>query len=55
MHHEFHIDFLNILVGIHNDNHHYLSCKCLDSCKVEKHKDHLIKAKRNKTCSKKEL
>jgi hypothetical protein len=28
-------------VGIHNDNHHYLSCNCLDSCKVEKHKDHL--------------
>jgi hypothetical protein len=45
MHREFHIEFLSIPVDIHNENHHYLSCNCLDSCKVVKHKDHLIKAK----------
>jgi hypothetical protein len=49
-HHEFHIDFLNILVDIHNENHHYLSHNCLDSCMVEKHKDHLTTAN-IKTCN----
>ncbi len=43
MHPEFHIEFLNIPVDIHNENHHFLACKCLDSCMVEKHKDHLTK------------
>jgi hypothetical protein len=41
MHHEFHIDFLNILMGIYNESCHFLSRMCLDSCMVEKHKDRL--------------
>jgi hypothetical protein len=41
MHHEFHIDFLNILVDIHNESRHFLACNCLDSNMAVKHKDRL--------------
>ena len=49
MHLESHIDYHYSQVDIHIENHHFLSCNCLDSCMAEKHKDHLCEKRKSAT------
>ena len=41
--HGSHIEHLRIQVGKCNENRRCLACKCLDSCRVEKRKDRLMR------------